>query len=134
MSWILRRRSTRVLAILWLAVWVVSTGASELHEIVVRHTICPEHGELIELPNPGPRASAGSDADHGPVAVAGTGSHRDDGCLGLPPIPDRPAGAHRVPLVTRACLVTSDPTADPAAPRGPPLAYAPKTSPPTTSG
>lgn len=111
-------RRTRVLsAALTVAVvlaWMGGLSAKLAHEITARHAVCEDHGQLVE---------DDGDADehrHG-CELAGLPSTGAAPELPGPPEDRLAAPAH--PVV--ACWL-----ARAHAPRGPPLAYAPKTSPP----
>ncbi len=101
--------------------FVVAPIASQVHDLVVSHGICDEHGETVE----GAVAHA---VDAG--ISADSEAHHEHGC-GFPAVPapaphasaDAPAPPHaRNPTPTL-------PAAD-AIPRTSPLSFAPKTSPP----
>lgn len=112
--------------------WLWSTSASEVHHILVKHVVCAEHGELSEVRGHGDTVQS-DQADH-PSIAADAPAHPDHGCAGLVATPDRAPPVLGTPRVTRAALLVADPLTTPAAPRGPPLAYAPKTSPPLAIG
>lgn len=125
-------RLPRALSLFAAVLWLWSATANEVHHLVVKHVVCAEHGELSEVRSHG--GSAVSDPGDHPTIVADDGGHPDHGCGGFVADPDRAPTVIGAPRMYRAALVLSDPTCTPAAPRGPPLAYAPKTSPPRTIG
>jgi hypothetical protein len=126
-----RTRIARICLMVGLCAWVLGSFASALHELVVQHVVCAEHGELVE-------AGQGGDAlvahGGGPElrAPAPEPAH-DHGCVyelvGFGGVPDRG------PALAMTALSWPEPAllAGAAGPRGPPLAVAPKTSPPLAS-
>ena len=120
-------RQLRVAALLLAALaWMVCDALSEYHQLVVQHVVCPEHGELLELAQDGAQHGSGQ---HQVLPASGLSDH-GHGCSlqGLP----SPEGASAAPnVVQHPARITQAPLlAQALAPRGPPLAYAPKTSPP----
>ena len=110
--------AARLLSVLAVFAWVAAPIASGLHERMVRHEVC-EHGDIVE---PGTGADAG-DPDQ-------EGEDHEHGCFF-----DTLAGSAAVASAAPGVVSTdADAHADvvlfDAAPRGPPLRYAPKTSPP----
>lgn len=126
----LRIRILRPLLTASLLVWMLGLTAGLVHPLRVAHVECPEHGELIELKGDGVAVAAPSEA--GPsVSKAGGPEVHDDGCMlgaahlvaaTLVPSPAWQAASLDFPV--QVVVITE------GAPRGPPLAYAPKTSPP----
>lgn len=128
MEWLRSNLSARV----WFAtliVWLTTGNAAFVHEYSVAHVWCAEHGEVVEL---SARASTASSED-GPTLSAGAqdNDHHDHGCA----LPGVPATTDDLPVLCAppapqaiawplVAVVLS------LAPRPPPLAYAPKTSPP----
>lgn len=111
------------------AVWLFSGVASGLHHLLVRHVVCADHGELVELDDE--HAAAAAVPSEGPELRAVDHHDHDHGCdellvdrLALPTAHAKPA--HFLVLSWRSAPMTGA-----EAPRGPPLAYAPKTSPPS---
>ncbi len=96
---------------------------SQVHETLVQHVICAEHGEVVELAHDGP-AEVAPDTDE----------EHEHGC-GFELVPLEQADlTHAVAaMVDFAPLRSSPVLARSLAPRGPPLAYAPKTGPPIRS-
>ena len=129
-----RRASMRATSTLLLAAQVLSLS----HLLVVRHTICPEHGEAIHSESPSDAQALGSShegaaADPTLGAGAPTAEHAHDHCLALAnprerfaswPAPDVMPGPHLV-AATLPSLGTVD-----AAPAVAVLLLAPKNSPP----
>ena len=125
-------RLPRALSLLAAVLWLWNATTSEVHHLVVKHVVCAEHGELSEVKSHG--GAAVSEPGAHPSIVAADAEHPDHGCAGVLPTPDRAPAVLGAPRMHRAPLVVADPTCTPAAPRGPPLAYAPKTSPPLAIG
>lgn len=127
-----RTRAAHASLALGLLLWVTGSWANQLHEYLVLHAVCADHGEVVEL------AAHGAEAAHAHDRQASIGeAHPDDehdhGCAsllatwhGLPGAP--PLTPPLVVKPHRAVRVWAH-----AAPRGPPLAWAPKTSPPRAS-
>lgn len=129
----LRAIFARLALVMALVAWAGGQLASTVHDLQTLHLRCLEHGHVIErdahLPDtvgqdardPGPQLKqapdCGDHVDHCPLQLLPSLHHASDPVLAV-----RPA-----PLYTPAAPVQA---ATPA--RGPPLAYAPKTSPPTT--
>ena len=130
-----RRASMRATSTLLLAAQLVALG----HLLVVRHTICPEHGEAIHSESPSDAQTLGSShegaaADRTFGAGATTAEHTHDHCLAMAntrerfvplPTPDVMPG----PLLVAATL-PSLATAS-VAPAVALLLLAPKNSPPS---
>ena len=129
-----RRASMRATSTLLLAAQLVALG----HLLVVRHTICPEHGEAIHSESPSDAQTLGSSHEGAAAdSTLGTGTppaeHAHDHCLALAnprerfalwPAPDVMPG----PLLVAATL-PSLATAS-VAPAVALLLLAPKNSPP----
>lgn len=116
----------RLVALLATLSWLGGSIAQLAHAALVQHVVCDEHGEVVELAE----GAQHHDVDRVEIAVPDAEDH-GHGCdfehatftaasLELPAAPV-PA---LVPVPTTNDLVRAAP------PRGPPLAYAPKTSPP----
>jgi len=129
----LRTHTARLWLLIGLMAWVGTTSAQRVHEAVVQHTRCADHGQLVEVSaHSNHAASAQADANDAP-ADAPEDEH-DQHCdldlslaVALPILtpPLIPHLSHQTPVQLPPQL---------GAPRGPPLlAYAPKTSPPTIS-
>ncbi len=124
-----RSRLAQALTALTAVLWVATLTLTPLHVLLVPHGRCAEHGELVELD----AASVDRSAEAGPSAAALNPSHHDDVCSLTEAAPGTVPHAHLTsPALHVATLVPTVfwPT---AAPRGPPLAYATKTSPPHPS-
>ena len=123
---------TRLFLTLGLFAWVFGSFASGLHYILVEHVICADHGEVVELDRHGHTAMATPESsDQTAISSTGSHGHPDHGCSD--DLADRigvPAIAWVAPYVHTSRRV-ADVQRGVDAPRGPPLAYAPKTSPPT---
>lgn len=122
-----------------LLAWVISGTAALEHQYAVAHVWCAEHGELMELD----RDRTSASASEGVTASASDGvtvselrvsaEHHDHGCC----LPGTATPTDELPVLLNPPVVSLP--AWPAmavtttlAPRGPPLVYAPKTSPPAT--
>lgn len=118
--------TTRVVLLAGLLAWVLGQWASLKHQIEVLHVRCAQHGELIEV--------AAEDAE--------SALHAEVAQVSAPDAEEHEHGCH-IPLqsdvhlqVIKLTSSLSEPVyiapvrGIPGAPRGPPLAYAPKTSPP----
>lgn len=117
----LRHQARLPLLLGLLAFLVASTGAL-LHDILVQHEVCDEHGEVVEIdPN------ADADEDHGDE------DEHDHDCSfeGLATLATSELPTVDLPRADLPPHAAPDLTA--AAPRGPPLAFAPKTSPPASA-
>lgn len=127
-----RHRHAPRLWLLTLLAWVSTGSAALVHEYIVAHVICADHGEVVELA-PGHHDLTAS-ADHPSLRDAPLGSdHHDHGCA----LPAMPAPPDVLPHFTMPAihLIASWPTqavVSLRAPRPPPLRYAPKTSPPVS--
>lgn len=131
----LRRSPTlvRLVMCVGLCAWLFGSFASGLHALLVRHVVCEEHGQLVELDHHQAQAATEPSDDAVTVtAAAGHDSH-DHGCTDE--LTDRSglAQAHGVAAVGRRIKRSVEPLRGAEAPRGPPLAYAPKTSPPVVA-
>lgn len=112
-------------------VWVAGASGSQLHELLYTHVMCAEHGVLEHAPD---GINASSDEDQGPSIRSADRSSHGEACpfqcipssAAVLPAPAA-ALAYVIEFVEPALIVHT------AAPRGPPLAYAPKTSPPVAS-
>ncbi len=121
---------TKIALTLGLCAWVLGSFASGLHYLLVQHVVCADHGELVELDHHDGPAIALADAPE--ISAIGHAEH-DHGCqdelidrtgvTSAPWVAAHALGHKRAPL----------PMTGADSPRGPPLAYAPKTSPPKTA-
>jgi len=110
--------------------WIGGTLNIQLHDALYTHVVCADHG-VVEH---GTEVHAEA-ADHDGTSITEEdASEHGEACpmQGVPSFaPTVPAAiASSAPMVSPT---TPSPLVDPAAPRGPPLAYAPKTSPPIAS-
>ncbi len=118
----------RALATLAMVLWVVGSMCVQLHEALYVHVMCAEHG-VVEHVESGQRV--GPDGGEGPsLAVLPTADH-GEACTdhALPSVPPSLPGLI-VSTAPTLALPAPAPLVDQGAPRGPPLGYAPKTSPP----
>ncbi len=119
-----RSRLAHVFLLMGLVAWVVGVGARYVHAASETHQVCAEHGELVDVAHD----SQPSDQLQITSAVP-DGDHSHDCALQA-----MPGFAIQVtstaPLVLPKQIAKSERSVrtDPA--RGPPLAFAPKTSPP----
>lgn len=107
--------------------WVSGTVGPQLHHVFVQHVLCEEHG-VVEHASSRAREVADTpsiqedESDHGEICALE--------CV------QRFAPSVRAPgpqIALEGGYPAPIPLVDPAAPRGPPLRYAPKTSPPAAS-
>ena len=125
--WMLRLRERWSIAVLLvtLVAWVGGLTAQVAHEASVAHVVCAEHGEVTELHDEAheaaPAFTDGGEADH------------DHDC-DLAGLPGFGPGAIALGAVVAPPIAVERPAPEPwtagAPARGPPLSYAPKTSPP----
>ena len=103
--------------------WIVALLGSQVHDALVQHAICAEHGEIVEI------AVGASDAP-----APDSDEEHEHGCnFELVPL-DQVDLVHDVTSTIEPVVLPSVPVlARSQAPRGPPLALAPKTGPPTRS-
>ena len=127
MPW--RSHLKRFALLLGAVAWVSGWGASLVHQSLTLHVTCETHGDVVDV---GHGASiASSEVDHDQIGALDASDAHDHDCA------FQALGVARIPWVggvlARAVPVTrqDDPAPTVRAPRGPPLAYAPKTSPPT---
>jgi hypothetical protein len=120
----------RPVAFLASLVWLWTVIVGQIHDLRVLHVVCPEHHEVIELH---PSAVA-DDGHHRAELTAGASAHaHDHGCvIGSFPSLGTPTGPAVVRLALRVRPIGEPVPVSPPA-RGPPLDYAPKTSPPSVS-
>ncbi|MFO0726345.1 MAG: hypothetical protein U1E65_21345 [Myxococcota bacterium] len=125
----------RGLAALLAALVLLIPFSSAIHFLVVRHGVCPEHGELTHLKAGAPEGHASQGPARLLTALAGA-EHSDEHCAlsAAPPSPSAPriAGVAQAaePLVTPVVL---EPARRLAPQPLPLLALAPKASPPVVS-
>ena len=124
--------ATRVFLTLGLVAWISGSFASGLHYLLVQHVVCVDHGDVIELDSHGHEATVLVSSG---IEISSTQQHGhpDHGCdedladrIGVPTV------AWVAPHF-RTAQHLLDVQRGVTAPRGPPLAYAPKTGPPTLS-
>lgn len=128
----LRSPAARLLLALGLLAWIGGTWADRLHAYLVVHVVCPDHGEIVELAPGGPTVAHRAH-DGTSIGDADVHDEHDHGCASLLcQVEALPVLALRHPPPTARPLVSPS-FGTTAAPRGPPLAWAPKTSPPSAS-
>ncbi|MCB9762150.1 MAG: hypothetical protein H6739_20290 [Alphaproteobacteria bacterium] len=123
----LRARAARLALLLGVALWVFGLTARHVHRVQVMHVVCAVHGEILEMDAQASADDAHTGTDE--LRTAPDDPHDHDCALqgvsaaGLAQLTlalPAPTNHQRVPrLGARAHGI-----------RGPPLAYAPKTSPP----
>lgn len=128
--WLVRPLPLRLLVAFAAILWAWSSTSALVHPFLVRHATC-EHGDVVEVhadgeadhasaaPSPDDQIGAATmddDHDHGCSVPSGASSHRK----AHPQLPSPWAIAQLHPATWWAG----------APARGPPLAFAPKTSPP----
>jgi hypothetical protein len=122
----------RALLLVAMCAWVAGSFVASVHDVVVQHVVCAEHGEVFELGTEGSRVyqpeTGGSE-----LRPATPDPSHDHGCsfdvvfldgmtVGLPAMFSLPF----IHSPNFALLAIAE------APCAPPLVYAPKTSPPQT--
>lgn len=127
----LRTPAARFLLALGLLAWIGVTWADQLHAYLVVHAICPDHGEIVELAHG--HGHVLSPHDGVSIGKADVSSEHDHGCASLLCQLDMALASKSQPPPTSVRPLISRPQWPTAAPRGPPLAWAPKTSPPRAS-
>lgn len=126
---------TRWLAAFLALVVVVGPLSSALHFLIVRHGVCPEHGELTHLGSEGqavhPRLPAEGAAVEAPQNAPAP--HGDEHCA-LAALPHAPSAPTEAAPMSRPAVAKPDQRGEPrqtAYPQVPALALAPKASPPS---
>jgi hypothetical protein len=118
-----RAQLARFTVLLGVFAWVTGWGASLVHQSVTLHATCEVHGDVVDV---GHSASA----DRVAVKALDVAADHDHDCafhaLGVARAPSLHTPVAHVEREVRA----DAPWPDLDAPRGPPLRYAPKTSPP----
>lgn len=124
-------RSRALLLALSAVLWMLGATAQQLHQLTVRHITCPEHGEVLELSAAQGDDSVGSAPQDLPSVSDATGDLDHDLGCGVPALVHAASFTHQ-PSWTAPddAPLLSHPAAHAHPARGPPLAYAPKTSPP----
>lgn len=126
----------RWLATLLALLVLVGPLSSALHFLVVRHGVCPEHGELTHL-GPDGQATHARETSQGPVlesSRSAPGPHADEHCAlaAVSPSPSAPpAAAPHVGPAPLASQVKGSFVPVLAHAQVPALALAPKASPPS---
>ena len=123
------RRSLPARLFLFLAAtaWALGLIATTLHVIKVRHGLCPDHGDIVEL-----SASFGHTGEHGTSVLPAGQDRHDHGCSLLAMAP--PVGSHTsTERIARAAVPVELARPVPPPIATPPLRDAPKTSPPVLS-
>ena len=109
--------------------WLVVSFVAMLHDVVIQHVVCAEHGEVLELE--AVQTSATTDAMAGPQArAAGEVLAETHGCVFDLVCLDDAVVATFAPTISEVNPPIHAELANSATPRGPPLSYAPKTGPP----
>ena len=122
----LRDRLARFTLLLGAVAWVLGWSASLVHQSVTVHVECEVHGDLVDV---GHQGFVAADAHDVAKSLAPADDHDHDCSL-------HALGVARVPLVhgpvaqVDRIVRVDEPFPALNAPRGPPLRYAPKTSPP----
>lgn len=124
-----RGRRVHLLGLIAALLWAFTVSAGQVHRILVAHAVCEEHHEIVES-----RTSASRDPDegaqrHGPSARVAD-PHGKHGCEVGVLAPSGPPPAVVVHRVALRVLGPAEQIVRAHPPRGPPLEYAPKTSPP----
>jgi hypothetical protein len=113
--------------------WVVGQLGLQLHSLQVQHVVCAEHGATMEVESPDEAAAELADAARiaeAPALTQDTPAEHDHDCAMSTVCDESVVGQSGVVTgqLVNADLERARP--GPGAPRGPPLRYAPKTSPP----
>jgi len=118
-----------ILAATW---WLLVPVLSQLHFLLVQHSACDEHGELVEGMGPAEEHAGHMHDGTGPALTTGDApsDHHDHGCSFL--------ASQVSPTQQSTGQLQAAPTVDYQPPppllsrtaRAPPLDFAPKTSPP----
>jgi hypothetical protein len=99
--------------------------------VIVQHMVGDEHHETVEIHRGDHHPLADAARTSGARWVAGDAHFgHDHGCATSSVLPHEPPPLVLLRAVTRLSWKTVDPLALAEAPRGPPLDFAPKTSPP----
>ena len=120
----LRPHLARLTLILGVVAWVLGWSASLVHRSVTVHVVCEVHGDTVDVGHAQVGVAPAQD-----VAKALADEHDHDcaiHALGVARVPLLHGPVVRVERIARV----DDPFPALHAPRGPPLSYAPKTSPP----
>jgi hypothetical protein len=125
---ILRHALQRLLTAIFAVLLIASPMQPALHTLLAPHVFCAEHQALEH--DTDASQDGGDDADD---RTGSDGAHgHGDFCVfpgtAFEAVPDTPGPVDRTAAVDATPAPT--PLVDAAAPRAPPLAYAPKTSPP----
>jgi len=123
-----RHSALRVLGMFAALLWAWSLHAGQLHQLRGAHALCLEHVQVVDVPA-GHTDVASIDHPGGDSAWATT-PDTDHGCVVQILVPPDLLQVVAVRDVRRLTFPVVDPLAAREAPRGPPLDYAPKTSPP----
>ena len=122
----MRRSLVRFALLFGALAWVAGWGATLLHHVRTVHVVCEVHGDVVDVGH----ASASGD-DRAVVTSLDAADQHDHDCGFLALGVARASAPGKV----FAHFLTEHRQDDPApavrAPRGPPLVYAPKTSPPS---
>lgn len=117
-----------------LFILLASRVGLELHWALVRHTVCAEHGELVELSSAPSSEHAGAHQSEGPLLLPSAGEeHGHEHCLLATAAREQPlTGAGAEQWVAAPAATGVQPAADPSQPWLPFARYllAPHTSPP----
>ncbi|MDP6931660.1 MAG: hypothetical protein QGG40_02030 [Myxococcota bacterium] len=125
-----RSRTAKFSLLAGLFAWMIVSFVAMLHEVVVQHMVCAEHGEVLELDATATASKAGIDRTGPELRTARPDLAQAHGCVfELVVFEDtlNPVLARNVVELSHAGASIPVPLATPL---GPPLAYAPKTSPP----
>jgi hypothetical protein len=126
----LRTRTGHVVLSVGLLAWLLGLVAAQVHDLRAIHVQCDQHGQIVELSlSAGPYAHADAPSQDR-VRGSNLEPERDHGCVLLGAVLfTGPTLSGMVPVATRERVERVTPPRQRAA-RGPPLVYAPKTSPP----
>jgi hypothetical protein len=122
--------AVRVVAFLAAVLWVWSVSAAQVHGLLVEHAVCDEHGQTVEVHRPDHPVADEAPDERPTWSAAPAHDEHDHGCAVASVAPDEAPRVVALRPFTRLSWTTVDPLAVAEAPRGPPLDFAPKTSPP----
>ena len=127
-----RTLAARICLVAGLFAWVLSSFHAVLHKLVVEHVVCAEHGEVVELAHADSDTVA-AEAKGPEIRARAPAPEHAHGCLFELVVFDGLEVDSTSPPSTSTLWAGLTPRVTLNTPRGTPLLYAPKTSPPLTS-
>ena len=122
-----QKQIQRVVLLTGLLAWMGSQMMVLVHQIVVHHTRCAEHGELIEV-----GGEAEDATDQATLSADDTDDDHDHDCVIDGITVELVAKKHKPAAIKRTLILHEPLRLSGGGARAPPLSYAPKTSPPPT--